>query len=157
MRGLDVIGATGAPTGIPMRVTAVDTGVYAANLMSRDGGIATAGDADPDFTLQPPAKVTAAGPPAKNAHGVAYISVTVPGHDGLFWIRQSSLAEGSGSTTAAASSAPSGPSWFTLPAWAGGPPRWQVLLGVLAGVAGLGLVAWGFSGPKPHWHRRAHG
>jgi hypothetical protein len=153
MLGLDIIGADSS--GIEMLVKSVNTAAYAANLMARDGGIANVGDSDPAFTLQPGAHVTAAGPPAKNKTGVAYISVTAPGKDGLFWIRASSLSEvvpGSASSPVAAS----GPSWLTLPAWVGGPERWKVGVIGAVGTVALALVIWGFSGPKPHWRRHGH-
>lgn len=155
MRGLDIIGASHriGDSGVEMRVKSVNTAAYAANLMSSDGGIQHVGDDDPAFTLQPGAKVTAAGPPTKNARGVSYISTTVPGKDGLFWIRESSLSEiieGSLATVAS-------PSWFSLPAWANGPPRWQVGLGALAGAAGIGLLIWGFSGTKRSRHSFKYG
>ena len=158
MRGLDIIGATmiGAD-GVDMMVKSVNTAAYAANLMSNDGGIQHVGESDPAFTLQPGAKVTAAGPPTKNAKGVSYISTTVPGKDGLFWIRESSLSEiveGSASPTVAST-----PFWsrLTLPAWDGGPPRWQVGLGILGGTAGVVALVWGFSGPGRSRHSYKYG
>jgi hypothetical protein len=69
--------------------------------MARDAGASTLGDGDPDFLLQPGAAVTAAGDAVKNAHGVAYTPVTVPGHDAPFFIRSSSLAPVAGAVVPA--------------------------------------------------------
>lgn len=93
-RFMDLLGA--AVEGSPMRVTSKDAAVYAGNLMAADAGASTLGDDDPAFKLQPGVAVTSAGAPVKNAHGVQYTPVTVPGRDGLFFIRSTSVGPAGG-------------------------------------------------------------
>jgi hypothetical protein len=96
--GLDVLGATALASGTQARVTSKNAAVYAANVMAPDAGAKTIGDSDPDFVLQPGAQVTTSGASVKNAHGVEYTPVTVPGRDGPFFIRASSIAPAGGVT-----------------------------------------------------------
>lgn len=91
----DVLGAALA-SGSPMRVTAKNAAVYAANVMAADAGASALGDDDPAFMLQPGVVVTTAGDAVKNAHGVQYTPVTVPGRDGPFFIRSSSIGPAGG-------------------------------------------------------------
>lgn len=111
----DLVGAA-LVEGSPVRVTAKNAAVYAANVMARDAGASTLGDDDPAFLLQPGATLTAAGPPVTNAHGVAYAPVTVPGRDGPFFIRVSSigLVTSTMAPVAAVAAAPAQPWWVWL-------------------------------------------
>jgi hypothetical protein len=76
-----------------LRVKSKDAAVYAANVMAADMGAKSIGDSDPAFTLQPGAEVTRLGPSVGNAHNVLYVPVSVPGHEGPFFIRSSSVEE----------------------------------------------------------------
>jgi len=91
---MELLGA--AAEGSPMRVTSKDAAVYAGNLMAADAGASALGDDDPAFKLQPGVAVTTAGAPVKNAHGVQYTPITVPGRDGLFFIRSTSVGPAGG-------------------------------------------------------------
>ena len=93
-RFMELLGA--AVEGSPMRVTSKDAAVYAGNLMARDAGASTLGDDDPAFKLQPGVAVTTAGETVKNAHGAQYTPITVPGRDGFFFIRSTSIGPAGG-------------------------------------------------------------
>jgi hypothetical protein len=92
LHGCDVLGADYQVLGEDMRVKTRDAAIFSAVLAAADQGAKSLGDNDPAFTLQPGDKVSTVGPEVKNSHGVSYTPVNVPNHDGLFFIRTSSLA-----------------------------------------------------------------
>ncbi len=85
--GLDILGAD------PKRayVIARNAAVYGVNFAAGDDQAAHIGDNEAAFVLQPGAAVDVVDEAVKNARGVSYTPVTVPGKDGAFFIRASDL------------------------------------------------------------------
>ncbi|MES2179841.1 MAG: hypothetical protein V4550_18415 [Gemmatimonadota bacterium] len=113
-----------------LRVKSVNTAVFAASMMAADNSAGNVGDEDPAFTLQPGANVWPQGKSVPNTKGVQYTPVTVNGHDGLYFIRTSSLAP-----LASIAKVNATVGWWFQPAWSGAPvKRWQAAAGAGAAI-----------------------
>lgn len=129
------------PVPVRRKVKSANAAVYAASMMATDEDPArTVGDEDPAFFLQPGADVDVLGTPKPNAHGVLYLPVTVPGKDGLFWVKSSAVA--AAPAVVASKKLTVVPKPVVLETEEEPVALWKILLAVGAGVAVLGTAGY---------------
>lgn len=138
--GADLLGASPGR----MIVKSADAGVWSGHPDEVSSEVA--------FTLQPGDEVDAVGSPKKTGSGVEYVPVSVPGREGSYWMRGTSIAPKPAPSPPAQATAQRPvikmrvpitqrrpPSFDFAPAPGGGLKWWHVA-GAIALAGGLGLA-----------------